>query len=215
VNDARPCTLCGQECGPLYLCDWDSRSLAGRLASLPGLVAELAEHLVPRRAGLAERVAAGPAGPRSPLNETVIDLVHGGHIALVLESWRTDVQRVRWPDHGAPPAQGGMDQRVMAACRWLAMELDWITGHYEQAGELAREVRALESSILGIVGDPPPRPKPVGQCIAVTDDTGTVCGATITHLAGQSRLTCRRCSTVYRTEQDLLLLLHYQPKETA
>jgi hypothetical protein len=95
------------------------------------------------------------------------------------------------------------------------MELDWITGHYEQAGELAREVRALESSILGIVGDPPPRPKAVGQCIAVTDDTGTVCGATITHLAGQSRLTCRRCSTVYRTEQDLLLLLAYQPKESS
>lgn len=214
MNDPRTCTLCSRP-SETYLCDWDARSLAARLARLPGLVAELAEHLVPRRAGLAEHVAAGPAGPRSPLNETVIDLIDGGHIALVLESWRTDVQRERWPDHSAPPAEGGMARRVMAACRWLAMELDWITGHYEQAGELAREVRALESSILGIVGDPRPRAKPVGQCVAVTDDTGTVCGATITHLAGQSRLTCRRCGTVYRTEQDLLLLLAYQPKASA
>lgn len=212
MND---CGLCGASTGSAYLCEWDTRALIGRLARLPALVAELAEHLVPRKAGLAEHVAAAPAGPRSPLNEDVLDLVDRGHIALVLEGWRADVQRVRWPDRGAPPAEGGMDHRLMAACRWLAMEIDWIAATYPAAGDLAREVRALEASMLEIVGDPPPRPKAIGQCIAVTDDAGTVCGATITHLAGQSRLTCRRCHTVYASEQDLLLLLHYQPKQTA
>lgn len=204
------CGLCGDSSGR-YLCGRHADTLAARLARLPALVEELAEHLVPRCTGLAEQVAASAGGSRPPLNLDVIDLVDRGHIAGVLEDWRADVQRERWPDRGAPPVEGGMDHRVMAACRWLAMEIDWIAAHYEQAGALAREVAALEGAALDIVGEPRPRAKVVGLCIAVTDDKGTVCGADIRHRAGETRLTCRACHTVYEGQQDLLLLLHYQP----
>lgn len=207
------CTLCEDETGGAYLCERDTLALAGRLARLPALVAELAVHLVPRVAGLAEHIASGPAGPRSPLNETVLDIRHG-EIALVLESWRLDVQRARWPEHGAPPVEGGVDRRVMAACRWLGMELDWIAAHYPAAGDLAREVRTMEGTALSIVGAPPPRPQRIGLCVAVTDAAGTVCGAVLTRLPGRP-VRCRWCRTEYRTEQDMLLLRHYQPRETA
>lgn len=208
------CELCGDGAGARYLCERDTMALARRLDRLPALFTELAEHLVPRRSGFGEHVSSGPAGPRSPLNEDVIDLRQGG-IVLVLESWRADVQRVRWPNHGAPAIEGGTDRRVMAACRWLGMELEWIAAEYPAAGDLAREVREMEGAALSIVGEPPPRPQRLGLCVAVTDDEGTVCGAPINRLPGQGRVVCRWCSTAYATEQDWLLLKHYQPKVSA
>ena len=129
--------------------------------------------------------------------------------AEVLQLWRVDVQRERWPQH-TPPPPASLD----ANCRWLAMELEWIVDHYPAAGELAREVGELEAQARTIVGDPAPRPQRLGTCVAITAE-GVVCGAVISRLPGQTRLTCRWCSYTYESEQDLLLLLHFQPREVA
>lgn len=203
------CTLCEDAAGEAYLCERDTNALAGRLARLPALVEELAEHLVPRVTGLAEHIASGPAGPRTPLNEDVLDLMMSNHFGAVVHLWRVDVQRERWPRHTPPPPSG-----VAADCRWLGMELDWIAARYLAAGELAREVRSMEGTILTIVGAPPPRPQRIGLCVAVTDDKGTVCGAVLSRLPG-GPVRCRWCGTDYRTETDLLLLRHYQPQQPA
>ncbi|MFI8531770.1 hypothetical protein ACIGMX_16210 [Streptomyces aquilus] len=204
------CTLCGTNTGTAYLCQWDTASLAKRLAELPILYAEMAECLVPRRTGWGDIIAThGAAGPSSPLNEDALDQLSSGHAAAVVHSWRVDVQRERWPQHAAPPPGG-----LAADSRWLAMEVDWIAAHYKAAGELAREIRALEAQARALVGDPVPKRKLIGQCIAVVGDEGKVCGADITHAAGESRLKCRTCHTVYEGQTDLLLLLHYQ-KEPA
>lgn len=201
------CGLCGRDADQKYLCGSDATALAKRLDELPVLYAEVTECLVPRRSGWGEIVATrGAAGPRSPLDEDVLDTVNLARASEVMHSWRVDVQRVRWPRHGAPPPAG-----LDADCRWLAMELDWIAANYPEAGDLASEVRALEQQARSVVGDPVPKRKVVGQCIAVVDDQGTVCGADITHRAGESRLVCRTCRCVYEGQQDLLLLLHYQP----
>lgn len=201
------CELCGRDASGRYLCEPDTTRLAERLAELPTLYAEVAECLVPRRAGWGDIIAThGAAGPRSPLNEDVLDVVSVARTAEVVHQLRVAVQRERWPRHGAPPPGG-----LVADCRWLAMELDWIAAHYAGASDLAREVRTLEAQARGVVGDPIPQRKVVGQCIAVTDGQGTVCGADITHRAGESRLVCRTCHCVYEGQQDLLLLLHYQP----
>lgn len=202
------CGLCGTETDGRYLCERDTTTLAKRLDELPTLYAEVAECLVPRRRGWGEIVSTkGAAGPRSPLNEDVLDTVNMSRAGEVMHLWRVDVQRERWPHHGAPPAAG-----LDADCRWLAMELDWIAAHYPAAGDLAREVRVLELQGRDVAGDPVPQRKVVGQCIAVTDDQGSVCGAPITHRAGESVLVCPKCHCTYRSEQDLLLLLHYQPE---
>jgi hypothetical protein len=50
--------------------------------------------------------------------------------------------------------------------------------------------------------------------VAVTDDLGTVCGAVLSRRPG-GPVRCRWCGTDYRTETELLLLRHYQPKESA
>ncbi|MFI1324572.1 hypothetical protein ACH4TI_15185 [Streptomyces rochei] len=203
------CGLCGTDTGETYLCKRDAIRLAERLADLPLLHDEVVHCLVPRQHGWGEIVATrSAAGPRSPLNEDVLDELGSGEMAAVLHARRVDIQRVRWPQHSPPPPTG-----VAADCRWIAMELDWITGHYPAAGELAAEARALEARARSLVGDPVPRRKVVGTCIAVTDDQGTVCGAEITHKAGESRLVCRVCHCVYEGAQDLLLLLHYQPED--
>jgi len=205
------CGLCGDEADNRYLCKRDAEKLAERLADLPTLYDELVHCLVPRRRGWGEIVSTkSAAGPQSPLNEAVLDEMNTGHMTAVVHSWRVDVQRIRWPQHTAPPPSG-----LTADCRWLAMELDWIATHYPAAGDLAREVRTLEVQARSVVGDPVPQRKVVGQCIALVDDKGTVCGADITHRAGESRLVCRVCRCVYDGQTDLLLLLHYQPKGAA
>lgn len=204
------CGLCGTT-GTAYLCKRDTIRLAERLADLPTLYDELVQCLVPRRYGFGEIVSTkAAAGPSSPLDEDVLDEITTGHMAAVVHARRVDVQRVRWPHHAAPPPTG-----LAADCRWLAMELDWIVDHYPAAAELAAEIRTLEARARGVVGDPVPRRKVVGRCVAEVDDQGTVCGEEITHKAGESRLVCRVCRCVYEGQTDLLLLLHYQPKETA
>ncbi|MEV2201014.1 hypothetical protein AB0E11_13585 [Streptomyces fradiae] len=204
------CELCGEETSGRYLCERHAVALAKGLAALPDLHAELAAHLVPARRGMAEYTAAAPPGPRSPLNEDVLDLAGPhGHMAAVVESWREDVQRVRWPERSAPPRTG-----LAAACRWLGMEVEWIAARYPAAGDLAREVWELERAALSIVGDPAPQRQRLGTCVAV-DGEGVVCGAVITRLPGQSRVQCRWCSYVYESERDWLLLLHFQAKEAA
>lgn len=203
------CEVCGTETSGRYLCGRHAEQLAERLVELPKVYDEVAECLVPRRSGPAEFVTAAPAGPRSPLDESVLDEVNTARAAEVTHLWRVDVQRERWPRHGAPAPAG-----LAADCRWLAMELEWIVEHYPAAGELAREVRELELAARSIVGDPAPRPQRLGTCVAV-DGEGVVCGAAITRLPGQTRVRCKWCSYSYETEADWLLLLHFQPREAA
>lgn len=199
------CELCGETASG-YLCPRHREQLAVRLGDLPLLYAEVGECLVPRRAGWGDIIATkSAAGPRSPVDEDVLDTVNGARAAEVLRLWRVDVQRVRWPQHGAPAPAG-----LAVDCRWLAMELDWIVQHYPAAGDLAREIGDLETAARTIVGDPPPRPQRLGQCVAQVGE-GVVCGAVISRLPGQTRLRCRWCGYVYETEQDWLVLLHFQP----
>ncbi|MEW2300250.1 hypothetical protein AB0958_09745 [Streptomyces sp. NPDC006655] len=201
------CALCGNTTRG-HLCTRHRDQLAAGLKELPALYAEVGECLVPRRSNWGDIIPTrGSAGPRSPINEDVLDNINWVRAAEMMRSWREDVRRVRWPHRGAPPPGSLADD-----CRWLAAQLDWISDAYPAAGDLAREVWTLEQQARHIVGDPLPRRKVIGQCISITDEAGTVCGATITHLAGESRLVCGVCHTVYEGQQDLLLLLHYQPE---
>lgn len=204
---AATCGLCEGPIEAGYLCARDAVQLAARLELLPDLDNELVDFLVPRRSGFGELVTARTAGPRSPINEDVLDLMQSNHVGEVVHSWRVDVQRERWPDHGAPPPAG-----LAADCRWLSMELEWIAAEYPAAGDLAREVRALEAELRSLVGDPVPRRQRIGLCVAVTDDQGTVCGAVLSRLPG-GPVRCRWCGCSYTSETDLLLLRHYQPKD--
>jgi hypothetical protein len=203
------CELCGNAASG-YLCTRHREQLAAGLRELPTLYTEVGECLVPRRSSWGEIIATkSAAGPQSPIDEDVLDTVNWGRAAEVMRLWRTDVRRARWPHRGAPPP-GSLTED----CAWLARELEWIAATYPAAGDLAREVRELECQARTIVGDPLPRPQRLGVCVAVTDDQGTVCGAVLTRLPGEL-VRCRWCGTAYRTEKDILLLHHFQPRTVA
>jgi hypothetical protein len=202
------CGLCERDLEAGYLCPGDTLALAARLERMPKLFVELGLYLAPGARPAGERISSGPAGARLPLNEAVLDLRHGG-IALVLESWRSDIQSVRgW---GEPAVTGGLDYRVMNVCRWLGMQLEWIAAAYPGAGDLAKEIRDLEGNALSIVGAKPDRGRLLGQCVAV-DTSGVVCGAPIRHHDGDTRLTCSWCGYVYEAP-DFLTLYELQPAE--
>ncbi|CAL9666048.1 hypothetical protein SUDANB145_07165 (plasmid) [Streptomyces sp. enrichment culture] len=203
------CGLCDRTTSR-HLCTLHTARLAAGLAALPDLYAEVDECLVPRRSTFGEIVATrGAAGPRSPINEDVLDTVNWGRAAEVLRSWREDVRRVRWPHRGTPPPGSLADD-----CRVLAQQLDWIATAYPAAADLAREVWELEQQARRVVGDQLPRVQRLGVCVAVTDDAGTVCGAGLTRLPGEP-VRCRRCGTAYSAAADLLLLAYYQPRAAA
>ncbi|MFM9672738.1 hypothetical protein [Streptomyces galilaeus] len=205
------CGLCERDLEAGHLCPGDTLALGERLDRMPKLYAALAGFLAPAARGTTDRVTSSHANPGLPVDEAVLDLRYGG-IALVLEGWRSDVQRVRgW---GEPAITGDVEERVRRAARWLGMEMPWIAGAYPAAGDLAREVRELEGAALSIVGALPDRGRRIGQCVSV-DSSGVICGAVIRLLPGQTKLVCDWCRCVYATEQDWLLLLHHQPAESA
>lgn len=205
------CGLCERELEHGCLCPGDTLALAERLDRLPKLYTALAGFLAPAARGGAERVSAGHVAPALPVNEAALDLRYGGMVC-VLERWRSDVQAVRgW---GQPAIEAGMERRLLVAARWLGMSLDWIAANYPPAGDLAREVRDLEGAGLSIIGALPDRGRRIGQCVAVVDREGAVCGATIRHQRGETKLVCPWCECVYEST-DFLMLRHFQPSESA
>ncbi|MFF1321463.1 hypothetical protein ACFVZZ_18855 [Streptomyces chartreusis] len=202
------CGLCDRGLEAGYLCPGDTLALAERLDRMPKVYASLAGFLSPATRGPAEFVSSTVVEPSLPVDEAVLDLRYGG-IALVLEGWWSDVQRVRgW---GQPAIEGGPEERVYRASRWLGMELSWIADSYPAAGDLAREVRELEGAALSIVGATQDRGKRIGNCVAV-DASGVVCGAVLRHRQGETRLVCPWCTCVYEA-RDFLMLKTLQPEE--
>ncbi|MBC2904007.1 hypothetical protein [Streptomyces cupreus] len=201
------CGLCERALEHGYLCNGDLLALAERLDRMPKLYTALGAFLAPAVHGGGERTGKGHATAVLPVNEAVLDLRYGG-IALVLESWRSDVQACRgW---GEPAIEGSVERRVLASARWLGMSLEWIAASYPAAGDLAREVREMEGAALSIVGALPERGRRIGQCVAV-DASGVICGAVLYHRPGETRLACPWCTCVYEA-RDFLMLKTLQPE---
>lgn len=204
------CGLCERALEHGYLCPGDALALAERLDRMPKLYAALAGFLSPASRATTEFVSRSHAGASLPVDEAVLDLRYGG-IALVLESWLSDVQDARgW---GQPAVQGNPEARVCRAARSLSANLEWIVAAYPAAGDLAREVREMEGAALSIVGAAPDRGKRIGNCVAV-DASGVICGAVLRHHSGETRLVCPWCTCVYEA-RDFLMLKTLQPEEAA
>lgn len=201
------CGLCGCDLEHGYLCPPDVRMLTERLDRLPLLYKALAPFIVPSARSGADRVSSGHAASRMPVNEAVLELRVTG-IALVLEGWRADIQRVRgW---GEPAIAGDLEERVRRAARWIGMTSEWIASSYPAAGDLAREVREIEGAALSAIGAWEDRGRLIGSCVALVG-TAEVCGAPLRHRSGEKTLICPACRCEY-TAQDFLLLYNLQPE---
>lgn len=204
------CGVCETVLDQGYLCPGHTLALAERLDRMPKIYEALAAFLTPAIGAAGERVSSGHAGSRLPVDEAVLDLRYGG-IVLILEGWRSDVQASRgW---GEPAIEGTVERRVLAAARGLSINLEWIATSYPGAGDLAREVREIETAALSIVGVLPDRGRRIGQCVAV-DTSGIVCGATLWHRPGEATLVCAWCQCRYM-ERDWLTLRSLQPAKEA
>ncbi|MFF3346099.1 hypothetical protein [Streptomyces sp. NPDC002779] len=208
------CGLCEQALEYGHLCPGCTLALAERLDRLPALTDRLSSALTPAVHARAEPVSGHGFGPSEPVNLGALELWYGG-IATVLERWRSDIQR--WKGWGEPAVERRIGRRVPVAARWIGMNLEWIAAEYPSAGDLAREVREMEGAALSVLGEDEPREsrgRLLGRCVnQVAPDAA--CGAPIRHREGETALVCEWCHVVYRDEQDWLLLLAFQPKESA
>lgn len=192
------CLVCTRALdGTARLCPGCTRSLDVRLADLPRqyLLLGLDENLQRRRSGDRGPVAVVRDAPM-PLSETALTLRAEGGIVTVLEGWRRQMQAARgW---GAPAEGGPYDRRVRDAARGLRMSLEWIAAEWDDAGDLAHEIRELTARCRAVTdpADPAQRPRLLGRCVAVYDD-GTVCGANVRLQHGASVAQCRWCQTEY------------------
>ncbi|MEU9400580.1 hypothetical protein [Streptomyces sp. NPDC048242] len=203
------CTLCKTRLEHGYLCPDCTRDTLDRLQGMAYRWKSLEEWLIPGRAGTAQyggrvRRAEAPL----PLTQEALDLRAGGGIVGVLEDWHAAVCDAR--SIPLPPRPAAIAARVRHAADRLAAHIHFIV-LWEQAGQLAREIRALEARVLEVTdpGRDEDEPTALGRCVAELQD-GTVCGARLYADMGRP-VQCTHCGCPYPPE-TWLALRHYQPK---
>lgn len=205
------CEVCGADLERGYLCARDATALARRLDRMGTLWDALEGFLTPSGPAGGERVSAAHAGARAPVNEVVLDL-RAVEVVKTLESWRE--YAAEWRGWSRPAVGGDIRRRIVAAARNLSMNMDWLIDEFPPVVDMAVEVKELERSVLSVVGALPDRGRRIGRCVSV-DASGVACGATLWHRPGERSIVCPWCRCSYATEQDWLLLKHYQPKDAA
>lgn len=172
---------------PCELCDRPSRDrvhdgcrdrLDCHLAALPVLYRQLAEVLLPGRAG-----GDGRAGSRAaplPVNLDALDLRARGGIEGILTSWERDCRDLLgW---SPPPFRGTVEQQVEGAVIFLRGNLWWICDEHPAVREFAAEVRQITGRAgVVVTGEKPERRVkvacPCGHTLSVTISTpGARCG---------------------------------------
>ncbi|MFJ4434588.1 hypothetical protein [Streptomyces sp. NPDC088923] len=188
------CALCEHHETPDVLCLGCTAATADRLDRMPRLYEALAGWLPPGSA------SSAPTGPRVeaplPVSLPVLSMRGPGGIVGVLEDWRSAMQAARaW---GEPHVTGDTAQRVRAAARGLAVNLDWMAAEWQPVAVLAAELRDLERQVRELV-DPAPaeeRGMRLGACPADVGE-GQVCGAVLRYRRGEQAVTCRWCGSTY------------------
>lgn len=204
------CGVCGEEIGGRYLCERCAVATVRRLDRMGSLWDALEGFLAPCGAASGERLSVAHAASRPPVNEIVLDL-RTVEVVKALESWRE--YAAEWRGWGRPAVGGDVRHRIVAAARNLSMNMDWLVAEFPPVADMAVEVKELERSVLSVVGALPDRGRRIGRCVVAVAG-GEACGAWLFHRQGEP-LRCDWCRRVYATEQDWLLLKHYQPSETS
>lgn len=185
---------------PAQLCAACTNRLRIRLDRMPSLYQALGAWLTP--ASRRPELGHAPAVEAPlPVRQEVLDLRGPGGIVSILEDWRSAVHDAR--GFTPPDGAGLAPTRIEAAACAIYANLPWISLTWEQATDLADEIRRLEGRALAVIS-PPEQTIPIGACPAEDADRA-VCGATIRVPAGTTDVYCRRCGTRYPPEAWLNL----------
>ena len=200
--DLSGCLDCGRDLAEdRQLCPSCTSRLGVRLGELPGLYRALEDELVPGASGTStNRRTKSPDAPL-PVVEEILSLRGPGGMLGFVEDWQSAV----WYElgQGVPPQCGTFEQRMDSAVASLRFNLMWISETWEQAGEMADEIRKLHDAAESVVA---PKPKTIraGLCSTPVDDGGE-CGAALRYHPGDTDIRCPWCSTTY-TPMDWLPL---------
>ncbi|WP_435246370.1 hypothetical protein [Streptomyces sp. NRRL F-5630] len=162
-----------------YACPPCTLRIAGDLAAIPGLYAQLPTVLAPGSGSGGPAVSGSRTAPL-PLRLEPLSLHARGGVTATLQSWIEDwhetlgYQPQRWT--------GGLQQQCEQAVARLQLLLPWASEEHPAVDDFAREVRELRRACeRQITGEPAERKIrlacPCGRILAVTLDTlGRECG---------------------------------------
>lgn len=155
--------------------------------------------LTPGRGGASSQGAATAASERSPVRMGVLTLTGPGGVASQLRTWLLawyDDLGFKLPARKITAADIG--QR-------LINNLPWAAENRVDFREFARAVAVLRDR-CAVALDPSKaeRRVPIGQCPAATDE-GDECGSKLTVDPFADHIRCRRCGTVWRRSEWMLL----------
>ncbi|MEV6790883.1 hypothetical protein AB0M87_02555 [Streptomyces sp. NPDC051320] len=196
TDTSRQCGLCEHDANGGHLCSTCSRKTGERLAELPGLYRELAEHLAPRSSGGHGRTAAAVYAPL-PVAELPLNMRGPGGMVGITEDWLSAVHEERHLP--APTRTGSVEQRLRVAAAGLGSNMPWISISWPLAGAFAEEIRELHDAAAAVINPPerPDRGMRLGQCPAVTDADGLICRAVLRLFPGERIVWCRSCGCAY------------------
>lgn len=192
------------------LCPRCAQDTADLLGQLPDMYERLGEMLLPgsrAQHGGGRRPVAGGA----PASVSVIDVRAGFSI---LTTWHGALAQAReWTPPGLPDDG---TTRIAVAVAALQSEIKWIAGHWEVAGDFAREVARLHRDTSTVV-EPVERGLRAGRCPALVD--GRPCGAPLRLPPGGTALDCKWCGSSYPSTEWVALRLAqdrvFRPREDA
>lgn len=175
------CPLCGAQGEPL-LCYGCQRRAVRHVQAIPSLWAEAHHHLAPSVTG--GRTGAPVLGPRSPVNDPVMNWIEGADLFGKLGSWEILVRADR---HLAPvgmlPAAGKTRQELDRLCAFLVAHSEWLLTTFTASDEYALEMRDLYTEAINRAGLKKPHAQFKVTC---------VCTASLTIKNGE-RVTCYAC----------------------
>lgn len=198
MNDLPTCLRCTRDLrdheSGRYLCGLCEDQTATRLAAIPGLFAQLDQHLA-RGSGNGPAVSGSKTAP-APLNITVLNLqTERGPVLGPLETWVRDWE---FSGYAEVDEAGSVRDRLAHACRTLRFNLGRAAGRHPAIEEFADEVASIHRTLARTVtGERPARHVtvtcPCAQPLRITLDTRGI--------------TCPRCGAEYGHSDVLRLPL--------
>lgn len=204
MTDWPRCLICHRELRQdetaRYACRRCELTIGGHLAELPGLHADLGQHLVPTGSAAGQWVTGGSVEPPLPVSEDVLSLLSHGGILTVLQTWEDDWRAELTWDPAQPVAS--VAGALAATAGFLRDNLLWACSSHPAVDEFAGDIRRLHATATRITR-PVEKPTIVGHC--PREDDGEPCGGRLELPPGGQTIRCHRCDTPWSQLQWLAL----------
>lgn len=203
------CTSCGRLLYDTELDRWACRvcedTARTQLATMTELYQQLGAALAPGAAASQNtgHVTGATRTPPLPVNVTALDLRGpGGIVTLLLDiedSWR---RTLGWT---TATFRGSAEQALPVVVGFLANNVGWACGMYEEVATDLRTIRQLHQRATAVVTGQREQRVPVGCCPTVNPSTGDVCRERLKVSPWGLQIRCNTCGTTWHRDEWLRL----------